>query len=36
MKPLLDELRARVAEELDYRMEAAAQDAFAAAFAGRS
>ncbi|HUJ05651.1 MAG TPA: AarF/ABC1/UbiB kinase family protein [Streptosporangiaceae bacterium] len=34
MKPLLDELRARVAEELDYRMEAAAQDAFAAAFAG--
>jgi predicted unusual protein kinase regulating ubiquinone biosynthesis (AarF/ABC1/UbiB family) len=33
-KPLLEELRARVAEELDYRMEAAAQQAFADAYAG--
>src|SRR5215467_5976317 len=33
VKPLLDELRARVAEELDYRLEAASQDAFAKAFA---
>ena len=33
-KPLLAELRARVAEELDYRLEAAAQEAFAAAYAG--
>ncbi len=33
MKPLLDELRARVAEELDYRLEAASQEAFASAFA---
>jgi predicted unusual protein kinase regulating ubiquinone biosynthesis (AarF/ABC1/UbiB family) len=33
-RPLLDELRARVAEELDYRMEAASQQAFADAFAG--
>jgi predicted unusual protein kinase regulating ubiquinone biosynthesis (AarF/ABC1/UbiB family) len=33
-KPLLDELRARVVEELDYRMEAASQQAFAEAFAG--
>jgi predicted unusual protein kinase regulating ubiquinone biosynthesis (AarF/ABC1/UbiB family) len=33
-KPLLDELRARVAEELDYRMEAVSQQAFADAFAG--
>jgi predicted unusual protein kinase regulating ubiquinone biosynthesis (AarF/ABC1/UbiB family) len=33
VKPLLDELRARVAEELDYRMEGAAQEAFATAFA---
>jgi predicted unusual protein kinase regulating ubiquinone biosynthesis (AarF/ABC1/UbiB family) len=33
VKPLLDELRARVAEELDYRLEAASQDAFAHAFA---
>ena len=33
VKPLLDELRARVAEELDYRLEAAAQDAFATAYA---
>jgi predicted unusual protein kinase regulating ubiquinone biosynthesis (AarF/ABC1/UbiB family) len=34
VKPLLDELRDRVAEELDYHMEAAAQRAFAAAYAG--
>src|ERR1700723_4216518 len=33
-KPLLEELRARVAEELDYRMEAVSQQAFADAFAG--
>jgi HSP20 family molecular chaperone IbpA len=33
-KPLLAELRAKVAEELDYRLEAAAQQAFAAAYAG--
>ena len=33
-KPLLAELRDRVAEELDYRLEAAAQEAFAAAYAG--
>jgi predicted unusual protein kinase regulating ubiquinone biosynthesis (AarF/ABC1/UbiB family) len=33
VKPLLDELRARVAEELDYRMEGASQEAFATAFA---
>jgi predicted unusual protein kinase regulating ubiquinone biosynthesis (AarF/ABC1/UbiB family) len=33
-KPLLDELRARVAEELDYRLEAASQQAFADAYAG--
>ncbi|MGH3268993.1 MAG: ABC1 kinase family protein [Trebonia sp.] len=33
-KPLLDELRARVAEELDYRQEAASQQAFADAYAG--
>jgi len=32
-KPLLAELRARVAEELDYRLEAAAQQAFAAGYA---
>jgi len=32
-KPLLAELRDRVAEELDYRLEAAAQQAFAAAYA---
>lgn len=32
-KPLLDELRARVVEELDYRLEAASQQAFAEAFA---
>ena len=34
VKPLLDELRARVIEELDYRLEARSQAAFAAAFAG--
>jgi predicted unusual protein kinase regulating ubiquinone biosynthesis (AarF/ABC1/UbiB family) len=34
VKPLLDELRARVAEELDYRLEARSQDAFAEAYAG--
>jgi predicted unusual protein kinase regulating ubiquinone biosynthesis (AarF/ABC1/UbiB family) len=34
VKPLLDELRDRVAEELDYHLEAAAQQAFADAFAG--
>ena len=33
-RPLLAELRGRVAEELDYRREAAAQQAFAAAYAG--
>jgi predicted unusual protein kinase regulating ubiquinone biosynthesis (AarF/ABC1/UbiB family) len=33
VKPLLDELRARVAEELDYKLEAVSQDAFAAAYA---
>ena len=33
-KPLLAELRDRVAEELDYRLEAAAQQAFAAVYAG--
>src|SRR4249920_3858322 len=32
-KPLLAELRDRVEEELDYRLEAAAQEAFAAAYA---
>jgi predicted unusual protein kinase regulating ubiquinone biosynthesis (AarF/ABC1/UbiB family) len=34
VKPMLDELRMRVAEELDYHQEAAAQRAFAAAYAG--
>ena len=34
VKPLLDELRDRVAEELDYRLEAQAQQAFAEAYAG--
>src|SRR5580704_2640342 len=34
VKPMLDELRARVVEELDYRLEAAAQQTFANAFAG--
>src|SRR6266700_4319161 len=33
-KPLLDELRDRVAEELDYRLEATSQEAFAVAYAG--
>ena len=33
-KPVLAELRDRVAEELDYRLEAATQDAFAATYAG--
>ncbi|HET6192768.1 MAG TPA: AarF/UbiB family protein, partial [Trebonia sp.] len=33
VKPLLDELRDRVAEELDYRLEAQAQQAFAEAYA---
>jgi predicted unusual protein kinase regulating ubiquinone biosynthesis (AarF/ABC1/UbiB family) len=32
--PLLDELRARVEEELDYRLEGAAQESFAQAFTG--
>ncbi len=34
VKPLLDELRDRVAEELDYHLEAESQRAFAAAYAG--
>ena len=34
VKPLLDELRDRVAEELDYHLEAASQQAFATAYAG--
>ena len=34
VKPLLDELRDRVAEELDYQLEAASQQAFADAYAG--
>jgi predicted unusual protein kinase regulating ubiquinone biosynthesis (AarF/ABC1/UbiB family) len=33
VKPLLEELRKRVAEELDYRLEAASQEAFANAYA---
>jgi predicted unusual protein kinase regulating ubiquinone biosynthesis (AarF/ABC1/UbiB family) len=33
VKPMLDELRARVVEELDYRLEAASQQAFADAYA---
>jgi predicted unusual protein kinase regulating ubiquinone biosynthesis (AarF/ABC1/UbiB family) len=33
VKPLLDELRKRVAEELDYRLEATSQEAFANAYA---
>jgi predicted unusual protein kinase regulating ubiquinone biosynthesis (AarF/ABC1/UbiB family) len=33
-KPLLDELRDRVTEELDYSLEAASQRAFASAYAG--
>ena len=34
VKPLLEELRARVAEELDYRLEATSQEAFAQAYSG--
>jgi predicted unusual protein kinase regulating ubiquinone biosynthesis (AarF/ABC1/UbiB family) len=34
VKPLLDELRNRVAEELDYHLEASSQQAFADAYAG--
>lgn len=34
VKPLLAELRARITEELDYELEAEAQQAFAAAYAG--
>jgi predicted unusual protein kinase regulating ubiquinone biosynthesis (AarF/ABC1/UbiB family) len=34
VKPLLDELRDRIAEELDYRLEARSQQAFADAYAG--
>ena len=34
VKPMLDELRDRVAEELDYHLEAAAQRSFAEAYAG--
>ncbi len=34
VRPLLDELRARVTEELDYRLEGASQEAFAQAFTG--
>jgi len=34
VKPMLDELRDRVAEELDYRLEASAQQAFADSYAG--
>ena len=34
VRPLLDELRKRVAEELDYRLEAASQEAFANAYSG--
>ncbi|MFJ5549115.1 ABC1 kinase family protein [Streptomyces sp. NPDC093225] len=34
VQPMLDELRERVAEELDYRREAAAQQAFAEAYRG--
>jgi predicted unusual protein kinase regulating ubiquinone biosynthesis (AarF/ABC1/UbiB family) len=34
VKPLLDELRDRVAEELDYRLEATAQETFAQAYSG--
>ncbi len=34
VRPLLDELRARMAEELDYRAEAASQEVFAQAFDG--
>jgi predicted unusual protein kinase regulating ubiquinone biosynthesis (AarF/ABC1/UbiB family) len=34
VKPMLDELRDRIAEELDYHLEADAQRSFAAAYAG--
>jgi predicted unusual protein kinase regulating ubiquinone biosynthesis (AarF/ABC1/UbiB family) len=34
VKPLLDELRSRIAEELDYNLEAVAQQTFADAYAG--
>jgi predicted unusual protein kinase regulating ubiquinone biosynthesis (AarF/ABC1/UbiB family) len=34
INPLIKELKARVAEELDYQLEATSQQAFAAAFAG--
>jgi predicted unusual protein kinase regulating ubiquinone biosynthesis (AarF/ABC1/UbiB family) len=34
VRPLLDELRSRVAEELDYHLEAEAQHAFAVAYTG--
>ncbi len=34
VRPMLDELRDRVVEELDYRLEATAQQAFAEAYAG--
>jgi predicted unusual protein kinase regulating ubiquinone biosynthesis (AarF/ABC1/UbiB family) len=34
VKPVLDELRARVTEELDYRLESAAQETFANTYAG--
>ncbi|HEY9241556.1 MAG TPA: AarF/ABC1/UbiB kinase family protein [Streptosporangiaceae bacterium] len=34
VKPLLDELRARIAEEIDYQLEATSQQAFATAYAG--
>ncbi len=34
VRPLLDELRDRVAEELDYSLEASSQQAFASAYAG--
>ena len=34
VRPLLDELRARITEELDYKLEAQAQQAFADAYAG--
>jgi predicted unusual protein kinase regulating ubiquinone biosynthesis (AarF/ABC1/UbiB family) len=34
VKPLLDELRDRITEELDYRLEAGSQQAFADAYAG--
>src|ERR1022692_1866088 len=34
VKPLLEELRARVSEELDYRLEASSQETFAQAYSG--